>query len=65
MAGCRRYRAGMAWHERDFLSYRGSDVFPGRVKDVRVESGQPFPESHGAYWHNDKDFWKPVADFLR
>lgn len=54
-----------AYDERDFLSYRGSEVFPGQVEDAQVASGQPFPDSHGAYWHNDKEFWKPVANFLR
>jgi hypothetical protein len=49
---------------RDFLSYRGADIFPGKVTDAIVNNGQPFPESHGAYWHNDKEFWEPVQKFL-
>jgi hypothetical protein len=37
---------------RDFLSYVGGGVFPGRVKDVEVDNQQPFPASHSAYWEN-------------
>jgi hypothetical protein len=37
---------------RDLLSYVGEGVFPGRVKDVEVDNGQPFPDSHSAYWTN-------------
>jgi len=36
----------------DFLSYRASGAFPGRVGDFRVDNGQPFPQSHSAYWDN-------------
>ncbi|MBD2343089.1 hypothetical protein [Anabaena subtropica] len=36
---------------RDFLSYVGSRIFPN-VQDVEVDSKQPFPRSHGAYWTN-------------
>ena len=49
---------------RDFLSYRAAMIFPGKVTDKIVDNGQPFPESHGAYWHNDKEFWEPVTKFL-
>lgn len=38
---------------RDFLSYVGADVFPGKVTDVEVDNGQPFPASHSSYWGND------------
>ncbi|MBA3921736.1 MAG: hypothetical protein H0X31_08575 [Nostocaceae cyanobacterium] len=39
---------------RDILSYVGNrqGLFPGRIKDVKVDNQQPFPESHGAYWSN-------------
>ncbi|MBD2502880.1 hypothetical protein [Anabaena azotica] len=36
---------------RDFLSYVGSRIFP-KVEDVEVNSQQPFPRSHNAYWTN-------------
>lgn len=37
---------------RDLLSYLGAGLFPGRVTDVPVDSRQPFPASHSAYWTN-------------
>ena len=36
----------------DFLSYQAALSFPGRVTDVAVDNGQPFPQSHSAYWDN-------------
>ncbi|HYP29643.1 MAG TPA: hypothetical protein VE262_23220 [Blastocatellia bacterium] len=47
----------------DFLSYVGAALFPGRVEDVKVESDQPFPESHSAYWSSDR-FWKRFTEFV-
>ncbi|MGW5124756.1 alpha/beta fold hydrolase [Streptomyces sp. NPDC004069] len=37
---------------RDLLGYVGAGVFPGRVTDVAVDSRQPFPAAHSAYWAN-------------
>lgn len=37
---------------RDILSYIGEKLFPGKVRDFRVDNQQPFPESHSAYWGN-------------
>jgi hypothetical protein len=34
----------------DLLGYLGAGLFPGRVTDVRVDSRQPFPAAHSAYW---------------
>lgn len=48
---------------RDFLSYIGAGVFPGRVTDQRVDNGQPFPQAHSAYWRNDA-VWQHVGRFL-
>ena len=49
----------------DFLAYRAEPVFgPERVRDVEVDNGQPFPESHSAYWANPR-VWDAVAAFLR
>jgi len=36
----------------DFLSYRAEPAFAGRVRDVAVDNGQPFPQAHSAYWDN-------------
>jgi hypothetical protein len=35
---------------RDLLAFVGNPVFPGRVRDVPVDSRQPFPYAHSAYW---------------
>ncbi|WP_217236108.1 hypothetical protein [Streptomyces sp. AC555_RSS877] len=37
---------------RDLLSYLGAALFPGRVTDIAVDSRQPFPAAHSAYWTN-------------
>ncbi|MFD5480778.1 hypothetical protein [Streptomyces hawaiiensis] len=37
---------------RDLLGHLGAGLFPGRVTDVAVDSGQPFPAAHSAYWTN-------------
>lgn len=42
------------YDRNDFLSYVGEKVFPGKIQDVEIDSQQPFPESHGAYWNHDK-----------
>ena len=47
----------------DFLSFVGEGVFPGRVRDFEVDSGQPFPDSHGAYFGNPK-LWLEIARFV-
>ena len=41
---------------RDFLSFVGDKVFPGRVHDYEVNNRQPFPESHSAYWRNQATY---------
>ena len=48
----------------DFLSYLAQPVFPLNARDVEVDNGQPFPDSHSAYWHNDSQVWKSIASFL-
>ena len=58
---------------RDFLSYCADGVFycdgqnGNRVADSideqRVDNGQPFPESHSAYWENP-DVWEFVKKHL-
>ncbi|MEH2277141.1 MAG: hypothetical protein V7K40_20720 [Nostoc sp.] len=48
---------------RDFLSYVGNKIFIDRVQDVRVDSRQPFPRSHGAYWTNAKT-WEAIIPRL-
>lgn len=47
----------------DLLSYVGGQLFPGRVEDVEVSNGQPFPQSHSAYWANP-DVWDAIVSRL-
>ena len=49
---------------RDFLSYKAAPIFPGRVKDVKVDNKEPFHWSHSAYWSNDY-VWKAIEEELR
>ena len=51
------------YDDRDFLSYIGEGLFPGRVMDQRVDNGQPFPQAHSAYWRNDA-VWQHIGGFL-
>ena len=45
----------------DFLSYFAGRLFE-EAKDMEVDSGQPFPDSHSAYFSND-EVWGAVRDF--
>lgn len=51
------------YDRRDLLSYVGAEVLGARVKDVPVDNGQPFPQSHSAYWSNP-DVWEAVTEVL-
>ncbi|MEU7059788.1 alpha/beta fold hydrolase [Streptomyces sp. NPDC046197] len=48
---------------RDLLGYCGAELFPGRVTDVAVDSRQPFPAAHSAYWTNPA-VYRHIADRL-
>jgi len=48
---------------RDFLSYICGKVFPNGVQDVQVDSKQPFPRSHSAYWANPAT-WNAIVSRL-
>jgi len=50
------------YDQDDFLSYLAAPLF-GRVEDVEAGSGQPFPDSHSAYFANDQ-VWNRIRDFL-
>lgn len=52
------------YDERDFLSYKGSEIFPGEVEDMPVSNGQPFPASHGAYWNNS-EVWTAILEKIK
>lgn len=49
------------YDRRDILSYVGAGVLGGGVRDVSVDNGQPFPQSHSAYWTNPA-LWDAVAE---
>jgi hypothetical protein len=51
------------YDHRDLLSYVGAEVFEQRVTDEKVDNGQPFPESHSAYWTNPK-VWDAIERVL-
>ncbi|MER7403664.1 hypothetical protein ABT373_14520 [Streptomyces sp. NPDC000070] len=48
---------------RDLLGYLGAGLFRGRVTDVAVDSGQPFPAAHSAYWTNPA-VYRHIVDHL-
>lgn len=48
----------------DLLSYMASKVFVGRATDLEVVSGQPFPQSHSAYW-DAPTLWQKLGPQLQ
>jgi hypothetical protein len=50
------------YDRNDFLSYVAGPLWP-EVEDREIESGQPFPESHGAYLGNDA-VWRLIDGFM-
>ncbi|MFJ6656847.1 alpha/beta fold hydrolase [Streptomyces sp. NPDC091377] len=48
---------------RDLLGYRAAALFPGRATDLAVDSGQPFPAAHSAYWTNP-EVYRHIVDRL-
>lgn len=48
---------------RDLLGHLGAGLFPGRVTDVAVDSRQPFPAAHSAYWTNP-EVYRHIVDRL-
>jgi len=48
----------------DLLSYSAARLFKGVAEDVRVDSGQPFPDSHSAYW-TQPALWQALGPALK
>lgn len=48
---------------RDLLAYVGAGIFPGRVRDVPVPSGNPFPFAHSDYFGNPT-FYDRLCELL-
>ncbi|AVH58245.1 MULTISPECIES: hypothetical protein [Streptomyces] len=40
------------YDRRDLLGFTAEPVFPGRVTDIELSSGQPFPAAHSGYFPN-------------
>jgi len=51
------------YDRNDFLSYIAGRLWP-EVADVEIESGQPFPDSHSAYFGNAAA-WSAIRRFLQ
>ena len=47
----------------DLLSYSAARLFSGHAVDHRIDSGQPFPHSHSAYWDVPK-LWEKLGPAL-
>lgn len=50
------------YDRNDMLSYVASPLF-GAVHDLSVDSGQPFPDAHSAYFNNDA-VWTAIRKFI-
>jgi hypothetical protein len=50
------------YDRNDFLSYIANRLWPN-VIDVEIESGQPFPDSHSAYFGNEAT-WREIGKFI-
>jgi hypothetical protein len=53
------------YDENDMLGYPAGGVFKGAVKDLPVDNGEPFPDSHSAYFDNRQQVWPAIADYLK
>lgn len=51
------------YDRKDFLSYRAAGAFPHHATDHVVDTGQPFPMSHGAYW-SCAGVWAAIAAWI-
>ncbi|MEU3407265.1 hypothetical protein ABZ766_25440 [Streptomyces sp. NPDC006670] len=51
------------YDERDWLSYRAAEAFPGRVQDQKVDNRQPWLVAHTTYWSNP-EVWRAVDTWL-
>lgn len=56
------------YDRHDILGYRASEVFPDSdhvfVTDLEVDTGEPFPQAHGAYWSHE-GLWQELKGFLK
>ncbi|MFO1431257.1 MAG: hypothetical protein U1F76_14130 [Candidatus Competibacteraceae bacterium] len=50
------------YDRNDFLSYVAGRLWP-KVSDIEIESGQPFPDAHSAYFGNE-EVWRAINQFI-
>ncbi len=53
-----------AYDLNDLLSYSAGRIFAGVAQDLRVDSGEPFPDSHSAYW-TQAPLWDALGAALK
>ncbi|MFJ6853527.1 hypothetical protein ACIQM3_23875 [Streptomyces sp. NPDC091271] len=51
------------YDRRDLLGYAAEPLFPGRAQDVAIDSRQPFPVAHSAYW-TDPAVYRAIGERL-
>jgi len=53
------------YDERDLLAYVGGELFGNRCRDLRVDTGTPFPTAHGAYWDKKAGLYRRLAEVMK
>ncbi|HEX4831597.1 MAG TPA: hypothetical protein VH478_10955 [Trebonia sp.] len=53
------------YDEHDLLGYAGANLFGGHCRDIILNTKQPFPFAHGAYWDPKAGLYTLLADELR
>jgi hypothetical protein len=53
------------YDERDLLGYAGAALFGDRCRDIPVNTRQPFPMAHSAYWDDMGPLYRHLADAMR
>jgi hypothetical protein len=51
------------YDHNDLLSFRAAPLFSGCVRDLELDSVQPFPHAHSAYWRNDQ-VWEHILSAI-
>jgi hypothetical protein len=52
------------YDEHDLLSYAGAALFGDRCRDIPLNTKQPFPIAHSAYWDDKGLLYRRLADAL-
>ncbi|HLK72992.1 MAG TPA: hypothetical protein VKU77_05015 [Streptosporangiaceae bacterium] len=53
------------YDEQDLLGYAGAELFGDRCRDLPVDTRQPFPMAHHAYWDDTGPLYQGLADALQ